>query len=115
MLHGIQAKTVPARTWCEPQRTIAGLRGEASRAGHKMVHSRACLGCMGGLGIHGVRYFFFGNREEHMKKKTLMGAASALAVVVGGYVGATAYTGHRVAAAYEAQLLQAQAQFPFIH
>ncbi len=44
-------------------------------------------------------------------------AVAAVVVVLAGgpYLGATAYTGHRVAAAYEARLARLEQQFPFLH
>lgn len=49
-----------------------------------------------------------------MKRKTLTGVAAAVAALAAVYIGATAYTGHRVAAAYEARLDQAEKQMPFL-
>ncbi|MCL2524966.1 MAG: YdgA family protein [Betaproteobacteria bacterium] len=50
-----------------------------------------------------------------MNKKTLTSVSVALAVLVAGYVGATAYTGNKVVAALEAQMAQVQEQLPFVH
>ncbi|RZL89187.1 MAG: DUF945 family protein [Variovorax sp.] len=47
-----------------------------------------------------------------MKKSAV---AAAVVVVIGGaWLGATAYTGHRIAGAYEARLAKLEKQFPFL-
>ncbi|MEJ8857341.1 DUF945 family protein [Variovorax robiniae] len=48
-----------------------------------------------------------------MKKKAF--AVAAAVVVVGGYLGATAFTGNKIAAAYEARAEKLEKQFPFLH
>ena len=50
-----------------------------------------------------------------MKKHSLTGVVAAVAILAAGYLGATAYTGHRIASAYEARLDKVRQQFPFLH
>ncbi len=50
-----------------------------------------------------------------MKKNSLTGVVAAVVVLAAGYLGATAYTGQRVASAYEARLDKVEKQFPFLH
>jgi uncharacterized protein YdgA (DUF945 family) len=50
-----------------------------------------------------------------MNRRKLVGVAAAAVVLSGAYVGATAYTGHKVAAAYEAELAQWERQSSFVH
>lgn len=48
-------------------------------------------------------------------KNALTGVVAAIAVLAAGYVAATAYTGHRIAQAYEGRLDDLQHRMPFLH